>query len=230
MKCSICMSTRNKAEYLGRTLQSIRVQKVPFEYEIIVCDDGSTDHTAGICSKYEVRYIYLENNTYRNPSFARNKAFRAARGDIIINQSDEVIHDLPCTVEHLCDRLYENQFLIATVFNYDVNRQKRLNLYTGVHNRRPFFFLGSLWRKDLYEIGGCCEDFTGPGFDDDWLGKCLIEGLGLSCNFLADIIGYHQDHPRPANLAQLVAPSRQLFEQKCREVQEHGWNFNSWEI
>lgn len=215
MRCSIVMSTRDKAEYLARTLDSIYIQHPSFDFEVIVVDDGSTDNTKEICDQYEVsRYIKLDTPTYRNPSVARNVGYRASKGEIIIAQSDEVVHTNADTIEQLCERLSSNEFLIATVYNYNVSSGKRLQLYTGVRCQRPFFFLGSLWKKDLYAVGGCDEEFTNPGFDDDWFGDCLIKGSKLKVRFLGDIIGYHQDHPRPPDIAASTVPSRELYKRK----------------
>jgi glycosyltransferase involved in cell wall biosynthesis len=215
MKVSIVIATYNKDKYLYETLKSIRKQAVSFDYEIVVVDDGSQDNTSNICSRWEVdKYIKLVNTDYRNPSVARNVGYRAARGDIIIAQSDEVIHHTPTAIEDLCNQLHEGEFIIATVYNYCMHTQKQLFQYAGRRRSKPFFFLGSLWRKDLYAIGGNDEEFVNPGFEDDWFGACLMEGLGLRCVFLADVVGYHQDHPRPRNIAERVRPSMELYKYK----------------
>jgi glycosyltransferase involved in cell wall biosynthesis len=70
MKCSIVMATKNKVDYLQKVLASIFRQKVPFSYEVIVVDDGSTDTTSEVCKNFDVQYIRLENSSYRNPSIA----------------------------------------------------------------------------------------------------------------------------------------------------------------
>ncbi len=214
MKCSIVMATRNKAGLLSRTLGSIQRQDVPFEYEVLVADDGSTDNTRQVCEQAGVKYIRLENDKYRNPSAARNAGYREACGKIIIAQSDEVLHESPNAIETLCTELQVGEFLIATVYDYCVTTKRRVTLYTGRHKPLPYFFLGSLWRRDLYAIGGNDEDFVIPGYDDNWFAACLIKGRGLSPRFLDDVIGYHQQHTRPANLIRVVAPSRRLYNKK----------------
>jgi len=221
IECSICLATKDKAIYLDRTLESIRRQIVPFEYEIVVVDDGSTDNTKEICDKWRVdKYVFLENPIYRNPSVARNTAYRLAVGKSIICQSDDTLHESRDAVEILCNRLHQNEFVIATVYNWNIAKQERKMLYTGVKWIRPLFFLGSLWRKDLYAVGGNDEEFMAPGYEDNWFGDCLIKGLKLRATFRSEVIGYHQDHLRPANLAELVRPSRVLYEKKVRLAQE----------
>jgi len=218
MRCSIAIATREKAEYLDRTLQSIRCQDIQVPHEIIVVNDNVHEQaTAHVCAKWDVeRYITTGNPTYRNPAAARNLAYKVSTGDIIIAQSDEVMHKSPKAVDDLCNRLHENQFIVAQVYNYSVESGKLLQRYTGTRCQRPFFFLGSLWREDLYAVGGCDEDFIEPGFDDNWFADCLIAGLGLTAVYEDTIIGLHQDHPRPTNLASRVRHSNILYHEKVQ--------------
>lgn len=235
IKASIVMATRNKAEFLPRTIESIERQDPGFNFEVIVVDDGSSDGTYDFCiDRLIVRYRRLQNDTYRNPSVARNVGYRMARGDVIIAQSDEVIHETPDTIRRLVDDLHQGEFLLATVYNFDWERQQRGIQYVGERHRRPFFFLGSLWRRDLYAVGGSDEEFTAPAYDDDWFGLCLTRGLGLVPRYLPDVIGLHQHHPRPANLPTITAPSGQLFAEKVRraEADEIPWRASGgpWEF
>ncbi len=214
MTCSIVMATKNKAPYLRQVLTSIRRQKPSFTYEVIVVDDGSTDNTRAVCKRFDARYFRLKNAAYRNPAKARNVGYRAASGEIIIAQSDEVIHRTPNAIELLVTRLRPGEFLISTVYNYAAGRNQRLALYTGKKWRRPFFFLGSLWREDLYAVGGNDEQFTQPGYDDDWFADCLVHGRGLRPRFTDAIVGYHQDHHRPQGLSHKILPSKRLYQAK----------------
>ena len=219
---SIVMATFNKASSLERTLASITSQSVGFPYEIIVVDDGSSDHTFNVCKKYDVKYAWVHSEGYRNPSVARNVGYRMARGEVVIAQSDDVIHATNNSVELLTTELNEGEFLIATVYDYDVGRGIRRRGYTGEVVRRPFFFLGSLLKKDLYRIGGNDEDFKSPGYDDNWFADCLTRGLGLEPRYMPDIgekavVGHHQSHPRPRGLTGLVKPSEQAYLKKLKE-------------
>lgn len=226
MECSIVLSTRNKAAELRLTLGSIFRQEDLPEMEVIVVDDGSTDETGKVCECFinqgkRLNYVWLMNKNYRNPSVARNVGYKMAQGGIIICQSDDVIHAKPDTVRSLMS-IKEGCFNIATVMNVQVSPtgelERRRHLMTGRFYQRPFFFLGSLYRADLYAVGGNCEDFNLPGYDDDWFADCLMKGLGLICHFRDDVEGWHQRHERPSTKAP-YAHMKALYDQKKRDAE-----------
>src|SRR5439155_9097584 len=76
------------------------------EYEVILVDDGSTDHTAYIAAQYpRVRYIHQSNHGL---SHARNTGATAARGEVF------AYTDSDCMVD--ADWLY---YLIGTLVSGD---------------------------------------------------------------------------------------------------------------
>ncbi len=222
MRCSIVIATRNHAPYLRETLASIRAQRPPFDCELIVVDDGSTDETRSVCRRQRAAYYRLENDHYRNPAVARNVGYRRARGKVIIAQSDDVVHYSADAIERLvCELAASGEFLIATVYsrNPDIEAHKEARQYTGPANPRPLFFLGSLHRRDLYAVGGNDEQFAAPGYEDNWLADCLMIGLGLRPRYLPQVVAYHQPHRRPYDLGKVIEPSRRLYNRKRAAAQ-----------
>lgn len=223
MKCSICIASYDKPTLLERTLLSIFSQVVPYKYEVIVVDDGSPGlDTAKVCSDFSVQYHRFDREPiYRNPSVARNVAYRAARGEIIIAQSDDTMHT-PGAIVGLIDELRPGRFVIADVYNVNQYLQ-RVNVplynFTGPNNKRPFFFLGALYRKDLYAVGGNDEDYVAPGFDDNAFSDALMHGLGLEPYYSLHVRGYHQCHVHRGNVAELVAPSKQRYYERLAKMQ-----------
>jgi hypothetical protein len=213
MRCSICIATHDKPDYLDRTLTSIFRQPVTDfgGVEVIVVDDrGVGGMNRRVCDRYPVRYVRIDGDTeYRNPAKARNAAYRKAAGDTVICQSDDVAHVTKDCIERLIDGLTPRHFLLATVINTDFSGNavpinvenptySSLTVLTGPENPRPLFFLGSIRRRDLYAVGGNDEDFTSPGRDDVWFADCLMRGLGLSPTFTDEIVGHHLQHEHRA--------------------------------
>jgi glycosyltransferase involved in cell wall biosynthesis len=89
---SICIATWNKAGYLRNTLKSIRDQDPKVNYEIVVVDDGSSDDTRKVCQDFDVVYEYLDRPTLKNPAVPRNRACEIAKGEVLLMQSDDVVH------------------------------------------------------------------------------------------------------------------------------------------
>ncbi len=196
MKASICIATYDKAMLLGTVLESIFCQLPPFDFETIVVDDGSpTDATRRVCDRYPVRYHRVERPPgFRNPCTARNIAYRMARGTVVIAQS-EVTHVTSDCIERLVTDLSPGRFMIANVFC--LNKAGQVSgEYTGPGRLKPFFFLGALYRDDLYAVGGNDEDFSiAPAYEDDWFAECLIYGRRLKPVYSTTIVGHHLYHP-----------------------------------
>lgn len=204
MKCSIVIAAHRKPiAVFARVLQSIYAQSPPFDWEVKIALDGSPGEYFDLCRKYQKEHSnfdwqYLPNAQYRNPGFARNAASREATGEILIQQSDEVLHVGSDVIEKLALRFNpETEVHHADVFNYDVESGRRMENYSRNNHEgnRGLFFLGAISRKLFYDIGGNDEEFTMPGYEDAYLRDC-IRGRGIREVYSSDIIGYHQHHHR----------------------------------
>jgi GT2 family glycosyltransferase len=88
-KVSVVVCSCNGAQTIAETLAALENLAYP-DYEIIVIDDGSTDHTSTIASKHNVRLIRTANNGL---SVARNQGLEAATGEIIAYIDDDAYPD-----------------------------------------------------------------------------------------------------------------------------------------
>jgi glycosyltransferase involved in cell wall biosynthesis len=212
-KVSICIASRNHAPLLERTLDSIFKQYCQNnELEVIVTDDGSTDETPKVLDRFPVKRLRRESKEYRNGVFAKNSSLREATGDVIIQQSDDVIHATPNAIEELVRLLSPGYFLIANVYDWDFTFGRILQPYTGIKNPRPLFFLGSCWREDVCKVGGYDPEFSEViSYDDNWHSDGLMHGLGLKWSIVPSILGLHQSHHRPNYN---VTPAKSLYEKK----------------
>ena len=86
---SVVVCTHNGERTIGTCLDALTRLDYP-DYEVIVVDDGSTDHTGAIAHTYHVRVIRTEN---RGLSQARNTGLSAARGEVVAFTDDDAWPD-----------------------------------------------------------------------------------------------------------------------------------------
>jgi glycosyltransferase involved in cell wall biosynthesis len=81
---SIVIPTYNRADRLKKALESLVAQTYK-NFEVIVCDDGSTDNTGEVINsftdKLTINYIWEEN--WGGPARPRNNGIKASKGDWI---------------------------------------------------------------------------------------------------------------------------------------------------
>ena len=81
-RVSVLVRARNDEALIGRTLSGIFSQWPP-PFEVIVCDDASTDATREIAAKFPVRFVERPEGEYR-PGRTLNNLVREAKGDIVV--------------------------------------------------------------------------------------------------------------------------------------------------
>jgi hypothetical protein len=115
---SVIVPVYNGAETLDDCLAALVDQDYPRDrYEIIVVNDGSTDDTGKIASRYPVRVIDLETNQGR--IVARNAGARAAKYEALVFNDVRVTPERQLLAK-VCRRDY--QPLIPNVYDYDGSR------------------------------------------------------------------------------------------------------------
>ncbi len=87
MKASVVMMTYNHEKFIAQAVESVMTQETTFDYELIVGDDNSTDHTREIvqdlCSRYPGRIRLLPAT--ENMGLVRNHArtYQACLGQYV---------------------------------------------------------------------------------------------------------------------------------------------------
>jgi GT2 family glycosyltransferase len=106
VRISIVIPSWNGADLLEVVLPSLQRQ-TRRDFEVIVADNGSTDHTAEILrTRYpRVHHVLLEDN--RGFAAAANAGIRAARGEIIVLLNNDVEAE-PQWLAELCGALEAN--------------------------------------------------------------------------------------------------------------------------
>jgi glycosyltransferase involved in cell wall biosynthesis len=87
-KATVVIPTFNRAALLAETLRGLARQDLDqAEYEVIVVDDGSTDHTAEVAASFterlRLKYVFQEDQGFRVAA-ARNAGARLAAADLLV--------------------------------------------------------------------------------------------------------------------------------------------------
>jgi glycosyltransferase involved in cell wall biosynthesis len=88
-RISVVLCSYNGARTIGETLEHLSRLEYP-DFEVVVVDDGSTDDTAAIASRFDVRLIRIANGGL---SAARNVGLQAASGEIVAYTDDDAYPD-----------------------------------------------------------------------------------------------------------------------------------------
>lgn len=83
-KISIIVPVYNVEEYLSKCLDSLISQRYR-NFEIVLIDDGSTDHSVDIINEYAIRYPFIRafHHSNHGVSYTRNRGIKEAEGDYI---------------------------------------------------------------------------------------------------------------------------------------------------
>ena len=143
-KVSIILPVYNGERYLKECIDSV-VEQTYSDWELIICDDGSTDLTADICRNYvdadsRIKYIRQENS---GVSAARNNAIKRSCGEYItFIDADDIFRN---------DRI-QRQVELCTKYGADI-------VYTGMKR-----FTGELENSNY-----CVDKIDGGanGYSDD---------------------------------------------------------------
>jgi glycosyltransferase involved in cell wall biosynthesis len=166
MRISIAMCTYNGAHYLTKQLDSFASQTCP-PYELVVCDDGSTDTTLALIESFAgkvtfpVRIFKNERNMGSTKNF--EKAIGICEGDLIAlsDQDDEWYSDKLARMHRLFEELPEalTAFSDADIIDYDsafVGRKLWKSVYFSPAKKVPHVdtkIVSSLFRLDYIATG-----------------------------------------------------------------------------
>lgn len=176
MLISVIIPAYNSAAFLAEAIASVRAQAYQ-PLEIIVVDDGSTDHTAQVVQELgadiraDIRYVYQQN---QGPAAARNTGLALAQGELIafldaddLWPADKLAQQVPCLLANGETQVVWGYTQIQTYPATDL----------AVPAPAPNFhsLVGSiLCRKALFALVGSFDATLRLGEDMDWF-KRLYE-------------------------------------------------------
>ena len=137
---SILMPLYNHADYVGLAIESVLAQTEP-DFELVICNDGSTDHSAEVVRQYRdqrIRYIEKQNG---GTVSALNAALLLSRGEYICWLSSDDLYQAEKLAVHR--RFHEQQQSAVSIAPYGLIKGKSLysagqRVYKGRERLIPF--------------------------------------------------------------------------------------------
>ena len=212
LKLTVVIPTLNRADLLATTIDRMANQTLPRDrYEIVVVDNGSTDHTRNVLQQKSRAYPHLKffSQMKRGAAATRNVGIRNAQGETVLFIDDDVLAEPTLAENHLA---YHREGTRVSIIGgvstpWGTSRDPFLRYLRdrGIFN--PYSITGgpidfsyyhtgnvSTARALLIEAGGFNEDFFTYGMEDIELGYRL-ERLGCKMIHASDAGAVHQYFP-----------------------------------
>ena len=202
MKLSVYIPCYNAGNYLEKSIQSLLAQTRPPD-EILIIDDGSTDRTAQIASRFPVKLVRHERNM--GLAAARNTAFRNAAHELVGAVDADVYPD-KAWLEHLLVHFDDPRVvgtggrLIEAFRETPADAWRALQLCQDLGQKgiviegnslKCLGGFGTILRKStVQEIGGYNENYRTNFEDVDLNGRLVRAGHRLI--FEPRAVAYHQ--------------------------------------
>lgn len=190
MKFSVIIPAYNAGATIEATLNSVLNQTLS-PYEILVCDDGSVDNTAGIINRYKYK-VQLFRQTNHGVAYTQNFLCEKARGDIVallahddiwhpkyLEVQNHIIKDNPDGIAYFTEHVnfYGFGSYQWSTDNIDINiyAEKIEPLdFLKIYNKTPMSFqwsCGCISKNMLNKIGK--DPFRISGAEDTYIHNML---------------------------------------------------------
>lgn len=120
---SICMTTYNHEKWIAQAIESVVAQEADFEYELVIGEDCSSDHTREICFDYQRRYpdkirvLWADVNVFKIGMGNFGRVFARCRGEFFnLTEGDDYWVD-PHRLQKQVDLIREKGVDACTAFH-----------------------------------------------------------------------------------------------------------------
>ena len=115
---SVIVAAHNQERYISRCLRSLLAQSITREkFEIVVINDGSTDHTPSVLEEFADEIVLITNESNIGLPASLNKAIRRARAPYVVRvDADDYVNNEFLHLLH--GFLRENKYMDAVACDY----------------------------------------------------------------------------------------------------------------
>lgn len=164
---SLVMPVYNEGATLRAVLEKLGAVEMPVQWELIVCDDGSTDGAVDTIRRewvpgaQHLRVVRAQRN--RGKGSALRKGFALAKGDILGVQDADLEYD-PAQIPQLLRPILESQ--AAVVFGTrQFGSHAAYSFWYVVGNRLLTTAAGALFNRYITDAYTCYKFFTRTCYD-----------------------------------------------------------------
>jgi len=198
---SVIIPVYNGALGISKTLLALQAQTYPRDhFEIIVVDNGSTDTTREVISKFPVKML---QQPIRSSYAARNVGIAAARGDIIAFTDSDcepdanwLLHGVRHLQTHSADAIGG---LVSFTFSANPSAAEYADALINIDNESSIAMHGMaatanllVTRATLHKVGNFNQQLQSGG-DGEWSARA--KKSGITVQFAVDAIMYHPARP-----------------------------------
>lgn len=188
-KASVIIPVFDDADDLKRVLTELSNQTISSDFfEVIVVDNGSTDHTKSVTEEFEnVRYL-LEDKHLNSPYSCRNRGIEISKADVIVLLDATCIPELEwleaglnCLEAQKADMVSSNmQFDFRNKITagkvYDSNN---LKIESSIRRRGAVMTASLFVRRSVFDKVGIFPEGVRSGADIRWTGRATKQGMKL---------------------------------------------------
>ena len=215
---SVIVPVYNAERYLEECLNSIQQQSYT-DIEVILVNDGSTDHSKTICERYceEDSRFYFLNQTNQGQSVARNVGVAASKGEFIaFVDSDDIIQKnyLEKLMQYMTEEvdIVESNFTVSKKDFLVENSKETTILFEGNSNEAVKIFpnhvlsvnpVTKLYRREIVESLPYPEGLI---FEDIYCGIGMLKYIRKIIKI--DYVGYYYRQHQASTMHQDFSPKK----------------------
>lgn len=193
---SIIIRTKNEERWIGHCLKMLFEQTIQ-DFEVIIVDNGSIDHTLQIANRYPIGSIVYVDQFF--PGHALNEGIRASHGNYIVCLSAHCVPKDEFWLENLRKNFYKEKKLagvygrqLPVSFTNPIDKRDLLTVFGQEYRlqMRDYFFhnANSIIRRTVWEKFPFDELVT--NIEDRVWGRQVIEA-GYTLAYEPEAIVYH---------------------------------------
>jgi len=200
MKFSVVILVLNGGAILQRAVASLVSQKIADSVEVLLLDSGSTDGSESLHNEFSVRIESIAQSEFRF-GYARNLAFRLAKGDYIATISQDYIPADDLWLDRLIAPLRNGADVALgrgiphpniRPFFWETRRfafTRESRNFIDSHGGHGFSCMCLATRREVWEATGFGDDVL-MGEDKYFQKKCFENGF-RRVEYVPDARGYH---------------------------------------